>query len=320
MKLKRYRKEHTWLAAREKLITSSDIPVLLGIGYGGRDPLHLYYEKRGELYGEAKEVDDKMQVRFAVGHALEPLITDLAEKELGIDTIDPGKYAIATSSELPWAGCSPDRFIMGVEAYRHQLIEGILEEKTVITAVRYKWEHGPDLYALSQLIWQLQVCGLEQGAIAALIGFDDLRIHEVDLNEYRDIADQIMDMAWAFHKRLKEGNPPPATHASKPALKMRYPQAKRRTTVVLPGEAWEQTASMYEMLRVERNKIKKLLEQVNNELGNLDASVMLAIKDADGIEAGRINATWKNTEPSTYTVNKKAGRKLNVRISADGKE
>lgn len=321
MKLKRYRKEHTWLKAREGYITSSDIPVLLGIGYGGVDSLHLYYDKRGELVGTPKTNSYNMEVRFAVGHALEPLIAGLSERHLGVKTVDPGKYCIASSDHLGFnAGVTVDRFIVERNTPLDIKIPaaGILEEKTVISQMRHKWKSGPDMYALSQLLYQMAVCEMDYGAVAALIGLDTFTLYEVDLQRYGDLQDQILDTAWAFAKRLKEGNPPPARHTSIPALKLRYPESTR-TTIMLSGDDWQETADKYRELREERKDCKKALALVETEVKDIEAKIMESMGENEALDAEVLTAKWQTKDKKEFTVAASRGRKLYVRLT-DKKE
>lgn len=292
MRMKVYRKEHTWLKARSKLITSSDIPVLCGVGY--TDPRTLYHAKRGELVGEDKR---DMAVRFAVGHALEPLVDKLTCEELGITTIDPGKRAIMQHQELDWAGATLDRMI--VEKWHEDAaaipkMVGVLETKTANDYVAHNWDDGPAKYALTQLLWQLEICELEYGVAAALLGLDRFIAYEVDLNDYRDLADEIMDRAWAFHRRLITGDPPPATAASIPALKLMYPkQEAAKLHIIPPAAGWPEKVSSYSELKARKKELNAELRAVDSEMKDFEAVIMSEMEDAEISTGPGFRATWK---------------------------
>lgn len=303
--IKVYRKDSTWKKARAKLITSSDIPVLLGVGY--TDPYTLFHQKMGNLVGDAPD----MEVRFAVGHALEPLVDWFACERLGIKTINPGQRAILTHDDYPWAGSTVDRLIVeDFPAPKGNIPKfvGVLEAKTVDTYVTHRWDDGPAQYALTQLLWQLQCCDVNYGVAAAILGLSEFKAYEIDLDDYEDLADEIMDRAWEFHRRLITDTPPLAGRDSIPALKSIYPkQLAGKVHIVPPEQGWREGGATYGKLKAQKKELAAGIREIDKAMKGFEAHLMQEMEDAELVEGPGFTATWKQqtrkaTEETQFRV------------------
>lgn len=187
-----------WLAARRNLITSTDIPVLLGVSP---------YKSEATLAREKLEgTDTEQTLPMRVGLALEPVIADEYERQTGHKL--RRFHGLVTHPTIEWAGASPDWRRQGERA----LVEGKYS-----TARRWDGGQVPDDVE-AQVRWAIGVTGYPTAQVARL---DGRELHISDPIEHDpQVWDNLVAIAADFRRRLAEGGPFAEDAAS---IKARYP-------------------------------------------------------------------------------------------------
>ena len=111
MKVAYHPDESSWLAARRKKLTSSDVPGLLGVypskaAAENKNPFALWQQKTGKA--EPPEAG-AMRLRFDLGHLVEPRVAREVEQREGVTLLDLGDY---TTVEEGIFSSTPDRLIV----------------------------------------------------------------------------------------------------------------------------------------------------------------------------------------------------------------
>lgn len=179
----KYEDRSEWLAARRGGIGSSDAASVLGASRYA-SALDRWREK----VGLAEEQPDN---RFTkAGRFLEPAVAAWFEEETGLDTYNPGDYAVFWDRNHPNLYCTPDRIIpepmlaekeaCGLE---DTVGDGVLEIKTASAWRVDEWGDAPPLHYQVQVQHQLACMDLKWGIIAVLVGGNDFRWFRIDRNE-----------------------------------------------------------------------------------------------------------------------------------------
>lgn len=161
-----------WHAARIAGIGSSDIAAVLGIS-PWESPFSLWHRKAGNVPADS---GDNASMEW--GRRLEPVIAaKFAEEHPEVAVVDCGTYH---ADGRPWQRANPDRLL--VDPGRMDGVDGVLEIKNVRS--RDGWgEPGTDevpIYYRVQVLWQLDVMGVDVGHLAVLIGGADYREYRID--------------------------------------------------------------------------------------------------------------------------------------------
>jgi predicted phage-related endonuclease len=91
-----------WLAARRRVVTSTDSPILYGQGYLGSSVAKLWGQKTGRL------PEDEETYLMRRGKLSEPIMLQLYEHETGRKVIRAAGDTLNVSEKYPWLGCSLD--------------------------------------------------------------------------------------------------------------------------------------------------------------------------------------------------------------------
>lgn len=202
-----------WHAARARVVGASEVAALFGCS-----PHTSHWSLWQIKAGRVAAPDLSGDQRVTWGLRLESVIADAVAEERGW-TILPGGHR--TSSRVEGWGCTLDREIGDRGG-------GVLEVKNVDWLVRKReWGDEPPPHILLQLQAQLGVTGREWGAVAALVGGNELRIWEYQARP-RIIA-EIAKRVRAFWKSIRENRPPPVDGSPSTAdtLAALYPNAAR---------------------------------------------------------------------------------------------
>lgn len=158
-----------WLALRGRFIGSSEVAALFGVQAAYQQSHYaLWHTKRGI---EPPPVGGP---RVAWGKRLEAVIAEAVAEEHGY-AVTPGRYAIAEGCR---AAASLDFEVAADPAGEFQG-PGVLETKNADWLIhKRQWTDGePPLHILLQLQHQLLCTGWQWGAVAALVGGNDLRLY-----------------------------------------------------------------------------------------------------------------------------------------------
>ncbi len=189
-----------WRAARRELITSTDLPVILGLSP---------YRSEGELAREKLGTgpDQEQNLQMAIGASLEPLIKTEYERVTG--TRLNRVHGLVTHPTIKWAGASPDFRVIGARK---------LVEAKWTQARRWDDEELPrDVEA--QVRWAMGVTGFHDLDVAAIVHGREFRI--VHVAHDQATFDGLVTIAEDFRRRMAEGGP---FNETKESLKALYPQ------------------------------------------------------------------------------------------------
>lgn len=188
--------EEQWRALRQKHVGCSEISALFN-EHQQMTKYELWYIKKGLL--DAPDLSDNSRVFW--GTILEPAIADGAARLNGWNVRKVRRYL--SSDTVEGFGGSLD-----YEIVSHDDGPGALEIKTADWIVAKNWEDGaPPLSYMLQLQGQLALTGREWGAIAVLIGGNDLRVFQ---HKRRPKTIEIIEQAVAeFWQSIRDNKPPP---------------------------------------------------------------------------------------------------------------
>ncbi len=190
-----------WLEARAAGITSTDIPILLGLS-----PYTAEATLAREKAGEVQKPDADRERVMRIGLAIEDVTRREYEAETGRKLRRVNR--LLYHPDIPWAMTSLDFVTVG---------ERRIVEAKASRSARWSDELPQDVEA--QVRWQLGVTGYPVADVAALLHGSELRLYEVEHDQ--PTFDRLVLIATDFRRRLAEGGPFAENAAS---VKARYPQ------------------------------------------------------------------------------------------------
>ncbi|MDX2707310.1 YqaJ viral recombinase family protein [Streptomyces sp. PA03-6a] len=197
-----------WLDARRSGIGSSDLPAVLGLS-GFKTPLHVYYDKRGDL-----PHDDTWSEAAHFGNVLEePLARDWARRNRTV--VEP--VGLIANIDDPTQMCTLDRLCTECPLDRSQHSLCALEVKTRNAFVAKLWRQGPPDDVLAQVLWQILVTGLDHIHVVCLIGGQDYRQYTVRREHHTPLVAYInAEASRLWHEHILAGRPPAITGEEPP--------------------------------------------------------------------------------------------------------
>jgi predicted phage-related endonuclease len=254
----RPRTRDEWLEARKGTAGASQVPNILG--YGWQSPLYewaVMTEKIAPFEGnEATEL----------GHAMQPVIRRLYEKETECRAIDLGEFTIQRNPEYPHMHATLDYMISAGSG-----AVGNLECKNVGWRLVDHWEDGAPIYVKMQFQAQLAVAAMEWGAVAAILGGS--RFVYVPMERNQRFIDWMVEKVAAFMALVQRDIPPEARGDDSDTLKRLFPKHTPGATVSLPGSLID-VAGQLEADKVERKRLDK-------QIADAEARIKQAIGDAE---------------------------------------
>lgn len=227
--VERYDTEPEWLAARRRGLGASEAAAVLGLS-PFLSAMEVWADKVG--LGEPKAELERMRW----GRRLQrPIALGYAE-DTGRAVVDPSPaaYTILRSRAHPWLSASPDMLLRAPE----RDTPGVLELKNVSEWTRKAWTDEPPVPYQIQLQVQLLVSGWTWGALAALVGGQELRYQ--DLEAAPASQAYLLDQLERFWRQHVEREIPPAldgTESTKGVLLALFPKPEPGQVVTLPPEA-----------------------------------------------------------------------------------
>lgn len=271
---------------RTTFIGGSDAAAILGIS-PWKSAFQLYQEKIGAY---VEDVTPQKQRIFARGKRWEPVVVEMLVDELqdrGHDVQIIARNARYQDREFPFMECELDLEL---------LIDGEecnTEMKTVHPFAAKAWgEPGTDelpIYYAAQCMHGLMIKPRQKCIVAALIGADDLRIHQIERDEETIAGIRAKELA--FWQRVQDRNPPdPET-----AVDVKWLYAK---------DAGEVAEADDELLRLvgELHFHKTTAKHAETAIERISTQIKLAMGNAALLlYEGRPIATWKSNKPSRET-------------------
>ncbi len=184
-----------WHAARSKVVGASEVAALFGVS-PHTSHWALWQIKAGRVAPPNLGGDERVRWGLRLEDAIADAVGETKEWE-----IRPGGHR--TSKGTPGLGCTLDR-----EAVCPTRGLGCLELKNVDWLVRKReWGAEPPAHILLQLQAQLAVTRYRWGAVAALVGGNELRVWEYEMRP--KVIAQIEARVKAFWRSIREGREPP---------------------------------------------------------------------------------------------------------------
>lgn len=275
-----------FLRDRSTYIGSSDAPAVLNVS-PWKSQFRLYQEKIGAF---AEEITPAKQRLFDRGHRWEPVVVEMVVDELqsrGHDVQIIGRNQRYRDDDLPFLAAEIDLEL---------LIDGEktnAEIKTVHPFSAKDWgEEGTDeipIYYAAQVMHGLMVNLRQRSIVAALIGLDDLRIHQIERDEETIAA--IRSREIEFWRRVQDRDAPDPTTADD----VKWLYAK---DVGIVMEADEELVRMCEEIR----QGKDIAKQCDARIETLSTRLKCAMGHAPTlVYQGQKIATWKSNKDHVRT-------------------
>lgn len=275
-----------WLRVRKSKIGSSEIPTLCGLNpYSS--PLKLWREKTGR---DAPQPDNDY---MWLGRKLEPVIGELFQKKTNLVTQQAD--TLYGCEEIEFACASPDFFTI------ENGEKGIVETKNRSYTQKEKYLDGSaPLTDHIQLNWQLGVCGLNFGYIAALVGASPKDFFTPRFEFSKEVFNQSLELAQKFVHYVKTDQEPPAMAMDRDLLEStinRIPNKSKH----LPNEAGE-LLNRYKKSKEEIAELQLKLDPLVINSEECKARLLQMMGDASIGRWGRWICTAKKVEKASYTT------------------
>ncbi len=276
---------------RTAFIGGSDVSAILGVS-PWKSQFQLYQEKIGAF---CEEITREKQRLFDRGHRWEPVVVEMLVDELmdrGHDVQIIDRNARYQDPEFPFLACELDLELL-IDGEEHNA-----EIKTVSPFAAKAWgEQDTDeipLYYAAQVMHGLMVKPRKRAIVAALIGVDDLRLHQVERDEETIAAIRAKEVE--FWRRVQERDAPEPTTADD--VKWLY---ARDGGIVM--EADEELVRLCEEIR----QGKDIAKQCDARIETLSTRLKCAMGHASTlVYQGQRLATWKSNKDSVKTDWKQA--------------
>lgn len=247
---KNYPSERAWLEARCNGCGSSDAAAIVGYSRY-HSPVSVWDSKVNRRIEEGDR-----EVIQRVGHALEPLCTELFSEATGISVIDPGSYAIYTSKEWPWMFATIDRLTHDGQP---------VELKTAWYEAAAEWKERVPLAYQIQCQHQMAVTGGDMAYIAVILNGNGFKWHVV--KRHSNWVEALVDRTGTFWREYVEPVRMPAvdgSDATRKVLQDLYPDHDE-TIVDLPPE-WDKKARHWDRLQKHETKCKEVRAELGNQV------------------------------------------------------
>lgn len=290
---------------RTSFIGGSDAAAILGVS-PWKSQFRLYQEKIGEI---VEKVTPAKQKLFKRGHRWEPVVVEMLVDELqdrGHDVQIIGRNQRYHDPEFPFLSCELDLEL---------LIDGEetnAELKTVHPFAAKDWgEQDTDeipIYYAAQGMHGLLVKQRRRCVFAALIGADDLRVHQIERDEETISAIRAKEIE--FWQRVQERNAP----APETADDVKWLFAKDAGIVMEADDdmmAWCATLASLKLAS------KRIDESIEATATRLKCAMGHA---SELIYQGKKIATWRSNKESTKTDWKEAFERLSQNTGASAEE
>lgn len=257
-----------WLEIRRDGLGGSDAAVACNLSKW-KTPRHLYHDKRGEFPQDTAR-EKRMQLRFEMGHYLEPKIIELARRETGF-TVNPYRF-MQWSEEYPWAFVDMDAVCTDDEGS-----QGYCECKTVSAYDSSNFGvSGSDAFPLPyrlQVQHGLAVTGMSYGILAVLIEYSDFRWYRIDRDQ--ELIDKLMLAESRFWEHLQKEIPPDAQERDYDVLRAVYGHDGEVVDLPEVAQSWHETLETHKSRRkaheAGENAIKVL---IMDELKDAKAGIL----------------------------------------------
>lgn len=259
-----------WLEARRSLVTSTAIPVLLGIS-----PYKCEADLADEMLGLAEPQEPS--VRMRIGSLVQDLIGDEYSRVTG-RRVQPVRD-LWVHPELPWAAASPDFRVVGEKR--------LVEAKR--TSSRTRFADGIPQDVEAQVVWALGVSRYPVSDVAVLLGDDALLEPVPEVRHSERLFADFVAIAEDFRRRLAVGGP----FARDAARIKRDHPADDGTDMTADAELSDAVLQLL-ALRAQRADVEKAEEAI-------ETAVKARMGDHARLVGPGFAVTWKRSRDATAT-------------------
>jgi len=303
-----------WLRERQKLLTATDMPSILGVP-GARSALETWYQKKDALVARAES--DAIREAKRAGHDFEDFNALMFAKAAGRHV--ERSQELLRSTKHPWLGCTLD-YRQYADKRPPEKSERPLELKNAGShAADDMWPLGgePHLTWQVQVIVQCIVMQVPMGSLSAWLGSPFVHHRWVDVERDDKLEAITLEEGSAFWKSLRRKSPPkdPDPKVAFEVLRRLSPERAKHKVVSLPKEtlAVDNAISNSEIIY---GRSKAIAERDKLVLEEQRAKMAALIGEHDGgkLPDGTV-WTFKHVHVPAHQVAGHSYRKLN-RVSA----
>jgi putative phage-type endonuclease len=278
-----------WLDERKNGLGASECAAALGL-----NPHESDYTLWARKCGLAEGPEETLPMWL--GTKMEPIISDLYQKETGVVLENPGDYTMFVHPEHPWLRATLDR----IAPYHHEKDCFAADPNGYLVELKALGERAAEdmrddakLEHQIQLQIQMACYGADHGQIAALIG--NRRFEIFDYPRRDDVLEAIIPRLEKFWQRVLDQDPPPADGSVSTAqtLRLLHPDDNGETVVASP-----EVRAHAEGLRKAKEQIKGY-EAIKQQCEN---KIKAAMGDAMFLDCGTHFMSWKTSNRKGYTV------------------
>lgn len=305
MKTLEYKTKEEWLAARKKVITSTDVAALFNAS-----PYTTLYEtwaiKKGLIESSIEETQ-----RMKWGNRLEDAIARGVAEDMGW-TVSPKKYFMYSDEYR--IGSSFDYEIIKSNDGKINALSGyaLLEIKNLDSmAFKNGWivhddgEIEASLHVELQIQMQLFVAGFDKAYIAALVGGNTPVILERDRDE--EVVKNILKKCEEFWKSIDSGIAP------EPNFEKDFDTIKEVYKVAKKGKAIEGNSKIKELAE-EYSRLNERAAEIDKKKESIKGQLLLYMSDAEYIIGDGFKVSAGLVSKKEYTVKSSVSRPVKVRF------
>ncbi|WP_405759539.1 YqaJ viral recombinase family protein [Streptomyces sp. NBC_01420] len=272
-----------WLEERQKGLGGSDIARLLGF-IPGKGPWHVWLDK----HGRAGSDYDTEAMEF--GREMEEPIARVFSRRTGIPILTPpGMYA---NTARPWMRANIDRLALDADT-REVLGPVEVKNRTEWALAEWEEEEGPEAPSIQNLWYQI-TGGWQRGWVAACVGGNKLRWHEVEHRD--DLAQHLIEWTedwWTRH--IVEGEEPPADGL--PGTKELLAHLWDVREEAVAEVAVEQARN----LRRRHQALTDAIGRAGRRLSEVENQMRLIAREHEVVKTPGKKVAWTNKQNSTFS-------------------
>lgn len=279
------------LELRRSGIGSSDIAAIVGLASWG-SAIDVWLDKTGR----GKDFTGNVATR--IGNALEPLIAELYAERTGARLSEPAITHVHPTDT--WRLATPDRVA------HFDVQQKVVECKNDMYNTGDWGDDGtdqiPDGY-LCQVQWQLDVLGLHEGDVAALIG---QKLHVYHVRRDEELCGQLREAGarfWRDHVIADVQPPLDSSEGTKSYLERKHP--RNNGLMVAASVDDDDLAARLASAKIALDSAKDAAELLMNQL-------RARIGDNDGMQGDSWKATWRRSKDKRKTNWEGIARELGV--------
>lgn len=259
-----------WYAVRRTSITSTDIPILLGLS-PYKSEAELAREKLGEPVPDPTAEQERM---FRLGRNLEAVIREEDEALHGIKLRRVNR--LLTHPRIEWARTSLDFERTGERV--------IVEAKS---AAGNRWDDGLPQDVEAQVQWQMGVGDYPKAHVSVLRYGIELRCFDLERDE--DMFDGLVKIAEDFRRRLESGGPFTESIAS---AKARWP-VDDGSEIQADSDL---TAAVQTLISLRDRR-----KAIETDEERIEAAIKSRMADAAYLVGEGFRVSWKKSKDSEIT-------------------